>query len=102
MGFSGGDVATKPACSVAATVQKIFPKLGLSLKTINSGVFSGAWGGAGEVVTKRTPIDGSVLARVRTASEADYERAVSAAHQAFQSWRDLPAPIRGQVVRRLG
>ncbi len=95
-------MATKPASSVAATVQKIFPKLGLSLKTINSGVFSGAWASEGEVVTRRTPIDGSVLARVRTASEADYDRAVSAAHQAFQSWRDLPAPIRGQVVRRLG
>ena len=95
-------MATKPASSVAATVQKIFPKLGLSPKTINSGVFSGAWGGAGEVVTRRTPIDGSVLARVRTASEADYDRAVSAAHHAFQSWRDLPAPMRGEVVRRLG
>jgi aldehyde dehydrogenase (NAD+) len=88
--------------SVAAAVQRIFPKLGLSSKTINPGCFSGEWDGKGPVETKRTPIDGSVLARVRTASEADYDRAVSAAQHAFQSWRELPAPARGDVVRRFG
>jgi aldehyde dehydrogenase (NAD+) len=39
---------------------------------------------------------------VRTASEPDYERTVSAASAAFQSWRDLPAPARGEVIRRFG
>jgi aldehyde dehydrogenase (NAD+) len=80
----------------------VLSKLGLSRKSINAGVFSGEWGGRGPVLTKRSPIDGSVLARVRTASAADYEQTVSAAAAAFASWRNLPAPKRGEVIRRYG
>ncbi len=88
--------------SVAAVAKAIFPKLGLSLKAANPGAFWGEWGGGGSIVDKFSPIDGSLLARVRTASAADYERAVTAAQQAFADWRDLPAPKRGEVIRRYG
>ena len=88
--------------SVATVAKAIFPKLGLSAKTANPGVFSGEWGGSGPVIDKFSPIDGSLLARVRTASPADYERAAAAAHEAFADWRDLPAPKRGEVIRRYG
>jgi aldehyde dehydrogenase (NAD+) len=60
------------------------------------------WFGSGPILEVRTPIDGSVVARVRQASEADYERAVSAAHKAFDAWRVVPAPKRGEVVREIG
>ena len=93
---------SKHVSTVAAAIREIFPKLGLSQKDANPGVFLGSWGGLGPILRKRTPIDGTVLARVRTASTADYERAVSAAHAAFQSWRNLPAPKRGDVVRCFG
>jgi aldehyde dehydrogenase (NAD+) len=95
-------VPPKSIPTVTAAVREIFPKLGLSATSVNPGSFWGAWGGRGPILTKRTPIDGTVLARVRTASPADYERTVSAAHAAFQRWRDLPAPKRGDVVRRFG
>ncbi|MDQ5979362.1 MAG: aldehyde dehydrogenase [Verrucomicrobiota bacterium] len=88
--------------SVATVAKAIFPKLGLSAKTANPGVFWGEWGGSGPVIDKFSPIDGSLLGRVRTASPADYERAVAAAHAAFADWRDLPAPKRGEVIRRYG
>lgn len=87
--------------SVAAMARAIFPKLGLSAK-INAGVFGGAWRAGGEVIEKRSPIDGSVLARVRHATGDDYERAVTAAQRAFLTWRELPAPKRGEIVRQLG
>ncbi|MBL9218213.1 MAG: aldehyde dehydrogenase family protein [Opitutaceae bacterium] len=88
--------------SVPAVAKAIFPKLGLSSKTANAGVFSGAWGGAGPVLEKYSPIDGSLLGRVRQATPEDYETAVAAAQQAFLAWRDVPAPKRGEVVRQLG
>jgi aldehyde dehydrogenase (NAD+) len=88
--------------SVATVAKAIFPKLGLSLKSANPGAFWGQWGGSGPVVDKFSPIDGSRLGRVRTASAADYERAAAAAQQAFADWRDLPAPKRGEVIRRYG
>ena len=88
--------------SVLSATREIFPKLGISSKTSNPGAFWGEWGARGPILKKYTPIDGSLLATVREASPADYERVVSAAQTAFRSWRELPAPRRGEVVRRYG
>jgi aldehyde dehydrogenase (NAD+) len=88
--------------SVAAVAKAIFPKLGLAQKTVNPGAFWGAWGGSGPVLEKRSPIDGSILGRVAQASPADYERAATAAQAAFGAWREVPAPKRGEVIRRYG
>ena len=51
---------------------------------------------------KRSPIDGTFLARIAQATQEDYERAVAGAQRAFLTWRTTPAPKRGEVVRRLG
>ena len=92
---------TRPApTSVKKVVAEIFPRLGL--KATNAGVFAGEWFGSGPVIEKRSPIDGSVLGRVTTATHADLERAIGAAQRAFLAWRDVPAPKRGEVVRRYG
>jgi len=88
--------------SVAAVARAIFPRLGLSGHAVNAGVFWGGWGGDGAVLEKYSPVDGSLLGRVRQAAPADYERTVAAAHRAFAAWRELPAPKRGEVVRQLG
>ena len=92
---------TKPsATSVKKVAAEIFPRLGL--KANNAGAFGGEWFGSGPVIEKRSPIDGSVLARVSTATPAEVDRAIGAAQRAFLAWRDVPAPKRGEVVRRLG
>ncbi len=88
--------------SVSSVAKAIFPKLGLSLKSANAGVFSGEWGGQGAVLEKHSPIDGSLLGRVKQATPLDYEKAVVAAQKAFLAWREVPAPKRGEVVRQLG
>lgn len=95
-------MASKKSPSTATVAKNIFPKLGLSAKSPNAGAFWGEWGGSGEILEKRSPIDGSVLARVRQAAPADYDRAVAAAQRAFLEWRDVPAPKRGEVIRRYG
>ena len=58
--------------------------------------------GSGPVIEKHSPIDGTLLARVTSASHADVERAIGAAQRAYFAWRDVPAPKRGEVVRRYG
>jgi aldehyde dehydrogenase (NAD+) len=95
-------MATTSAPSVSATVKAIFPKLGLSAKAANAGAFWGEWGGSGEVLEKRSPIDGSLIGRVKQATPGDYDRAVAAAQKAFLAWRDLPAPKRGEIIRQYG
>jgi L-aminoadipate-semialdehyde dehydrogenase len=58
--------------------------------------------GQGREIVKSSPIDGSELARFRGASVADCGAVFEAAASAFSSWRVVPAPERGRVVRRLG
>ncbi|MDN5763312.1 MAG: aldehyde dehydrogenase family protein [Microlunatus sp.] len=50
----------------------------------------------------RTPITGDVIFRVRTSTRDDIDTAVATAAEAFTTWRDIPAPVRGQLVKRWG
>jgi aldehyde dehydrogenase (NAD+) len=57
---------------------------------------------AGTGIEVFTPIDGSRLARVPLATAADVNASIAQAHQRFLGWRDVPAPVRGQLVRAFG
>ena len=48
------------------------------------------------------PTNESIIANVFEASEADYENIVTEASTAFKEWRKVPAPIRGDLVRKMG
>ena len=48
------------------------------------------------------PTNESIIANVFEASEADYENIVTEACSAFKEWRKVPAPIRGDLVRKMG
>lgn len=75
----------------------------LGLEKVNKGVFDGeTWCGSGTPVDVISPIDGSVIATVQQGSRAEAIRAVDAAHRAFDGWRMVPAPQRGEIVRQLG
>src|ERR1051325_5953432 len=74
----------------------------LGIKETNPGVFAGDWGGQGETVEQISPINGKLIARVRLAAAPDYENAMGRAEAAFLKWRTVPAPIRGETIRRLG
>jgi aldehyde dehydrogenase (NAD+) len=56
---------------------------------------------SGELVA-RSPIDGAVLGRVAADSAAAIDQKVAAASTAFRAWRIVPAPRRGELVRRFG
>src|SRR5881398_1464587 len=81
-------------------MRDVLERLGIGAE--NDGAFSGDWRGRGAVIEKHSPIDGALLARVRTASDADYEQVVGRAQEAFAKWRLTPAPVRGETVRQLG
>src|SRR2546430_7271899 len=74
----------------------------LGIKGINPGAFCGAWRGGGPARECVSPIDGSVIARIREADAGDYECALGRAREAFLKWRLVPAPRRGQLVRCFG
>ncbi|ESR26254.1 aldehyde dehydrogenase family protein [Lutibaculum baratangense] len=49
-----------------------------------------------------SPIDGQVIARMQQHRRAEAEVAVARAAAAFETWRAVPAPRRGELVRLLG
>jgi len=50
----------------------------------------------------KSPVDESVMPGVRMSTRSDVESAVTAARAAFLAWRNIPAPVRGELVRRFG
>lgn len=49
-----------------------------------------------------SPIDGSEIAAVETHSASDVEDTVQKSVVAFKEWREVPAPVRGELVRLYG
>ena len=78
----------------------LFRRLGL--RASNPGVFCGQWLGSGKIIRSVSTVDGKELAKVRTATAAEYETTVRAAEKAALTWRTLPAPKRGDILRQLG
>ena len=81
-------------------MQSLFKKLGIEAE--NPGAFNGEWSGSGPIIEKFSPIDGKLLGRVRTATDAEYEKTITRAQEAFEKWRVTPGPVRGETVRQLG
>jgi aldehyde dehydrogenase (NAD+) len=92
--------SSKRPSAAPASASALLQKLGL--RSDNPGVFCGEWLGSGNPLPSLSPIDGCVLATVRTASENEYERTTRRAQEAFQRWQLIPAPKRGEIVRQLG
>jgi aldehyde dehydrogenase (NAD+) len=58
--------------------------------------------GTGDQLTDYSPIDASPLATFAEATRGDVKRVLDSAARAFLKWRLVPAPKRGEVVRRIG
>ena len=79
----------------------IFQVFGIEPK--NPGTFALDWlAGSGTWLVSENPATGEPLAAVEQASAGTYEQVARTAAQAFTSWRRVPAPRRGELVRALG
>ena len=56
----------------------------------------------GKSISSISPVDGSEIAKVQLSDAHTYEKVIEEAEEAFKSWRTLPAPQRGEIVRQLG
>jgi aldehyde dehydrogenase (NAD+) len=76
----------------------------LGLKEVNAGAGTGSrWlKTEGEMLESVSPIDGRTIAVVRRAAGEDYEKVAARAQEAFAVWSAMPAPGRGDIVRRIG
>ena len=70
----------------------------------HSGVFAGDWitKPGGPEFDSINPSDGKVIASVMGASSKNYEQVLVRAGEGFKRWREVPAPMRGEIIREVG
>lgn len=82
-------------------LDRILDRLGI--RETNSGVFAGEWlSPSGREIESVNPATGEVIARVQTATREDYENVIARSQEEFKTWRSLPPPARGEIVREIG
>jgi aldehyde dehydrogenase (NAD+) len=76
---------------LAAETKAILTELGVSADRYTGGTLA---------VT--SPVTGAEIGRLKEHSADEAKGAIAAAHEAFLSWRNVPAPKRGELIRLLG
>ncbi len=79
------------ASSLATTVHDLLEQLGVPASLYTQGTLAAV-----------TPLTGETLAHLAVHQAASAAGAIETAHRAFLSWRNVPAPRRGELVRLLG
>jgi len=74
----------------------------LGIADTNLGGFSGTWTGGGKDQTVLSPINGELLATVTNVTPAEFDGILADCHRAFATWKLVPAPKRGEVVKAIG
>jgi aldehyde dehydrogenase (NAD+) len=77
--------------SVATEVDQLLQRLGVPQAAYTGGD-----------LPVRSPITGEPIAAVPQTTPAEAAEAIARAHAAYQAWRSVPAPRRGELVRLLG
>ncbi len=75
----------------------------LGIKETNHGTSTGSdWmSGEGEFASY-SPVDGALIGKVTNTTKEEYEQVIQTASEAFKTWRVMPAPQRGEIVRQFG
>ena len=75
----------------------------LGVVAINEGTSTGSNNFSnGAIIESYSPVDGKLIGSVKTTTKEDYEKMMSIATSAFKSWKTIPAPQRGEIVRQFG
>ena len=77
----------------------------LDLHDTHAGVWTadGGWCTdiSGPLIASINPTTGERIGQVRGATAADYERVIVSSRRVFEQWRVVPAPKRGEAIRRV-
>ena len=76
----------------------------LQIQPKNKGVSTGTkWlPSKGHTIDSYSPVNGQIIASVKSADKESYEAVLQQAQLAFAEWRQWPAPKRGDIVRQIG
>lgn len=73
----------------------------LGIEEVNNGTSTGKnFFSSGEIIESYSPVDGALIGKVRSTTKEDYEKVMDAATEGFKTWKKLPSPQRGEIVRK--
>jgi aldehyde dehydrogenase (NAD+) len=87
---------------MAFNIDQVLETLGVDQK--NAGTSTGKnWiRSSSNYISSISPVNGKVIAEVQETTPQDYEAVILKAQEAFEIWKNMPAPKRGEIVRQFG
>src|SRR5574343_413243 len=77
----------------------------LNINDVNHGTSTGINHFSADNATVKeiySPVDGALVGKIKYTTPAEYEKVITTAAEAFKTWKKLPAPKRGEIVRQYG
>ena len=75
----------------------------LKIDKINNGSSVGSYSfGEGSKIDSFSPVDGTLIGSVTSTTKEEYQKVIQSASSAYDFWRSIPAPKRGDIVRQYG
>ncbi|MBP9186659.1 MAG: aldehyde dehydrogenase family protein [Bacteroidia bacterium] len=77
----------------------------LNILEINHGTSTGTKHFSSDDATIKeifSPVDGKLISKIKYTTPSEYEKVINTANEAFKTWKKLPAPKRGEIVRQYG
>src|SRR3954447_4332836 len=83
-------------------INDILARLGIESNNTGTSTGINKLSGKGPVISSYSPVNGKLIAQVESTDADGYESVMQQAQKAFQHWRSVPAPKRGDMVRQFG
>jgi len=82
-------------------IQAALKSLGIGANNTGSWSTDGGWSSdtTGPLIESYNPATEEIIGYIHGSTPSDYERVVESARDIFRSWRKVPAPKRGEVIR---
>ena len=75
----------------------------LNIELHNFGTSTGShWTSSNEIIESFSPVDGRKIGSVSVTTNSEFKDVMETASVAFKTWRKMPAPQRGEIVRQFG
>ena len=95
---------TTDTCDINPDAMSLLAALGLKAQHAGASLSTHHWSATQNqgCIESINPNDASVIGRVYNCSAEDYTSIINHASEAFVSWRMMPAPQRGDIIRQIG
>lgn len=83
-------------------IQASLTRLGIKAENLGSSTGYNWIDSKEDYISSYSPADGKLIGKVQLTNKETYEEIIAQAQVAFESWRTMPAPHRGEIVREIG